>query len=85
MALAALMLTGTSAQAQAYTKSRYYNSRTGHLDYSRQRNMFENGDNYYGLRIGPSFSTVNSDLETVPSGSKIIKESIPIIADFRSR
>lgn len=70
IALAALMLTGSAAQAQAYRNSRYYNERTGHLDYSTRRggNMYASGENYYGLRIGPSFSTVNSDDETLDGG-----------------
>ena len=61
MTLAVLILTGAAANAQAYRNSRYYNQRTGHLDYSLRKNMYERGENYYGLRIGPSFSTVNSD------------------------
>lgn len=67
--LAALMLFGITAQAQAYRESRYYNPRTGHLDYSQKRNMYGNGENYYGLRIGPSFSTVNSDDSRLDGGS----------------
>ena len=63
MTIAALMLYIAPANAQAYKNSRYYNDRTGHLDYSQYHNdsFFGRGANYYGLRIGPSFSTVKSD------------------------
>lgn len=71
LALATLMLSVTAVQAQAYRNSRYYNERTGHLDYSQRRNdsFFGRGANYYGLRIGPSFSTVNSDDPVLDGGS----------------
>ena len=71
MAMAALMLSVTSVQAQAYKNSRYYNERTGHLDYSKYHNDSFLGENayYYGLRIGPSFSTVNSDDKTLDGGN----------------
>lgn len=70
VALAAMLLSAP-AQAQAYKNSRYYNQRTGHLDYSgyRSGNMFSKGENYYGLRIGPSFSTVSSDDKTLDGGN----------------
>lgn len=50
-------------QAQSYTHSRYYNERTGRLDYSYGHHDcgLSTGDVYYGFRIGPAFSTVNSD------------------------
>ena len=72
MAAAAFTLSATAAQAQAYRNSRYYNERTGHLDYSQHRrndSFFGRGGNYYGLRIGPSFSTVNSDDKTLDGGN----------------
>lgn len=70
MALAAMLLSAP-AQAQAYKNSRYYNQRTGHLDYSSYKsvNMFSKGENYFGLRIGPSFSTVSSDDKTLDGGN----------------
>lgn len=70
MALAAMLLSAP-AQAQAYKNSRYYNRRTGQLDYSsyRSANMFSKGENYFGLRIGPSFSTVSSDDKTLDGGN----------------
>lgn len=83
-ALAALLLSAPS-QAQAYRNSRYYNPRTGHLDYSRNNkggNMYEQGENYYGLRIGPSFSTVNSDDPTLDGGNSQTGLNIGAVAGF---
>ena len=70
VALSALTLS-LSVQAQAYRDSQYYNSRTGHLDYTRHHNdnVIGTGDMYYGLRLGPSFSTVNSDDKALDGGS----------------
>lgn len=70
--------------AQAYTQSRYYNERTGHLDYSNRGNdsFFGSGANYYGLRIGPSFSTVNSDDKTLDGGSSQTGLSLGAVAGF---
>ncbi|MCR4854339.1 MAG: PorT family protein [Prevotella sp.] len=52
-------------QAQNYQRSRYYNPHSGRLDYrhGRSTGTWRGGSNYYyyGLRIGPSFSTVSSD------------------------
>lgn len=61
-ALAAAML-ALPAQAQQYRNSKYYNQRTDRLDYSHGRygNHYATDGIYYGLRIGPAFSTVNSD------------------------
>lgn len=60
-----------TAGAQAYTQSRYYNESTGHLDYTHHHsdNIIGTGDLYYGLRLGPSFSTVNSDDKALDGGS----------------
>lgn len=71
MAFAALTLS-LSAQAQAYRNSRYYNERTGHLDYSHRRPSLGGvtaGNTYYGLRLGPSFSTVSSDDPSLDGGN----------------
>lgn len=70
MALAALLLP-MGVQAQAYRNSKYYNERTGHLDYNRPwtRQLYRPGDPYYGLRLGASFSTVNSDDKALDGGS----------------
>lgn len=45
MAIAALMLYIAPANAQAYKSSRYYNDRTGHLDYSQNHY-----DSFFGQR-----------------------------------
>ena len=49
------------AEAQDYTHSRYYNYDTGRLDYGRHDSGLGTGNMYYGFRIGPAFSFVNSD------------------------
>lgn len=69
MTLAAIVL-GLPAQAQQYRNSRYYNQRTDRLDYGRHSigNGITAGYTYYGLRIGPAFSTVNSDDATLDGG-----------------
>lgn len=71
LAALAIMTIGCTAQAQAYKNSRYYNQRTGHLDYSRRpgTGLYQSGENYYGLRIGSSFSTVSSDDKTLDGGN----------------
>lgn len=57
--------------AQAYTESRYFNPNTGHLEYTRHHaeGVPGTGDLYYGLRLGPSFSTVNSDDAALNGGN----------------
>lgn len=69
MTLAAIVL-GLPAQAQHYRNSKYYNQRTHSLDYSHNRygNRYAADGIYYGLRIGPAFSTVNSDDATLDGG-----------------
>lgn len=63
-ALAALAMAQPS-QAQSYTHSRYYNEHSGRLDYGYRDSGLGTGDMYYGFRIGPAFSTVNSDDPTL--------------------
>lgn len=58
--MAALFLSLPVA-AQSYTKSKYYNPNTGRLDYGLQ----VGNETYYGLRLGPAFSTVNSDISAL--------------------
>ena len=84
LAITALVLSVTSVQAQAYTNSRYYNERTGHLDYSQNHTDFFFGQTayYYGLRIGPSFSTVNSDDPTLDGGNSQIGLNIGGVVGF---
>lgn len=59
-----------TASAQNYRNSRYYNSATGHLDYTQSprttfgnygRFRYSSPYTYVGLRIGPAFSTISSD------------------------
>lgn len=84
MAIAALMLYIAPANAQAYKSSRYYNDRTGHLDYSQNHNdsFFGQRANYYGLRIGPSFSTVNSDDPNLDGGNSQTGLNIGAVVGF---
>jgi len=65
MAIAALC-TAMPISAQNYRNSRYYDNRTGRLDYSRgtlgsYHGSYMQRPYYVGLRVGPSFATVNSD------------------------
>lgn len=68
--LIATLMLPLGMSAQAYTQSKYYNPQTGHLDYNKNRpsRMYEAGKRYYGLRIGPSFSVVNSDDKALDGG-----------------
>ena len=61
----ALLLTLMPAAAQNYRDSRYYNSRTDRLDYRYNHNY---GSPYYGFRIGPAFTFVNSDDSRLDGG-----------------
>ena len=65
--LMALLLIAMPSSAQHYTQSRYYNKQTGHLDYGRHYNDYP--DSYFGFRIGPSFSYVNSDDSRLDGGN----------------
>lgn len=68
MALAAVML--LPAAAQSYRSSRYYDERTDRLEYGygRHDSGLGTGNMYYGFRIGPSFSFVNSDDSRLDGG-----------------
>lgn len=59
----ALLLALMPAAAQNYRDSRYYNSRTDRLDY-----RYNYGSPYYGFRIGPAFTFVNSDDSRLDGG-----------------
>ncbi len=76
----AAALVASSASAQNYQKSRYYNPRTGQLEYRNPREApsgrpyFERREApsvkpYFGLRIGPSFSFVSSDDTNLNGGN----------------
>lgn len=58
-----------SATAQNYRESRYYNRNTNRLEYRNNTGTIDAGDIYYGLRLGPTFSTVNSDDKNLDGGS----------------
>lgn len=65
LAAVALLL---PAAAQCYHYSKYYNPETGRLDYGRHDSGLGTGNMYYGFRIGPAFSFVNSDDPTLDGG-----------------
>lgn len=62
----AMLFAVMPSSAQNYKDSRYYNHKTGHLDYSHRRGY---NDTYFGFRIGPSFSYVNSDDARLDGGN----------------
>lgn len=71
--LVALLIATLPTSAQNYKDSRYYNQRTGHLDYGKRNGWngdrgFSRNDNYFGFRIGPAFSYVNSDDSRLDGG-----------------
>ena len=65
------LLLSVTAQAQSYQQSKYYNPQTHKLDYgyNGRNSGLGTGDMYYGLRLGPSFSTVNSDDKALDGGN----------------
>mgnify|MGYP004512459381 CR=1 FL=1 len=80
MTVATLVMSATTSHAQIFENSRYYNQRTGQLDYSQRYGNYSkqhNGlfwrmsDNYYGLRLGPSYSTIKSDDRALNAGNSI--------------
>lgn len=69
--------------AQNYQGSRFYNHRTGRLDYSNRNSRFvPRNDAYVGLRIGPSFTTVNSDDPYLDGGSLKTGLDLGFVAGF---
>lgn len=84
--LIATLMLPLGMSAQAYTQSKYYNPQTGHLDYNENRpsRMYEAGKRYYGLRIGPSFSVVNSDDKALDGGKWQTGLNIGAVVDNRS-
>lgn len=83
MALA-LVIACAGAGAQNYKNSRYYNNQTGRLDYSHYNTSIETGlgASYYGLRIGPTFSTVSSDDENLDGGDSQTGLNIGVVAGW---
>lgn len=67
IALAAFVL--MPSFAQNYKRSKYYNRNKRHLDYNNRRHgSYDNRDVYYGFRVGPAFTTVNSDNPLLDGG-----------------
>jgi hypothetical protein len=62
-----LVLAALPMSAQNYRNSRYYNQRTGHLDYGYHHK--DAGTSYWGFRIGPAFSHVSSDDSNLDGGN----------------
>ena len=65
--LMGMLLAAMPLSAQNYRNSRYYNPRTDHLDYGYHQK--DAGTPYYGFRIGPAFSYVNSDDKRLDGGN----------------
>lgn len=80
--MTALLLALMPASAQHYRDSRYYNKHTGRLDYGYNHHGY--GVPYYGLRIGPSFSYVNSDDERLDGGNWQTDSTLALWLAFRS-
>ncbi len=69
--------------AQNYTHSRYYNRNTGRLDYSYgTRGSYMNRDTYFGFRVGPAFTTVNSDNPFLDGGKMKTGLNVGVAAGF---
>lgn len=74
--LVTLLITTMPSTAQNYKNSRYYNPTTGHLEYNQRNgnnwrgdNVFNRNEPYFGFRIGPTFSYVNSDDSRLDGGN----------------
>ena len=63
-----MVLTALPMSAQSYKYSRYYNERTGRLDYGYHKKT-AGATPYYGFRIGPAFSHVSSDDSRLNGGN----------------
>ena len=69
--------------AQNYTRSRYYNRNTGQLDYGYgTRGSYMNRDTYFGFRVGPAFTTVNSDKPSLDGGKMKTGLNVGVAAGF---
>ena len=68
--LIAAVIASVSASAQEYRNSCFYNRNTDRLEYRYGSHDlgFGAGEAYFGVRIGPSFSTVNSDDKRLDGG-----------------
>lgn len=75
----AMLMAVIPSTAQNYKHSKYYNQKTGHLDYG-----FNNKgvDTYYGIRIGPGFSYVTSDDSRLDGGDWQTGLNVGVVAGF---
>lgn len=67
-----MLMSALSVHSQNYSDKRYYNPRTGRFEYATKQNswnLFDTSNKYYGLRLGLSFGTVNSDDKALNGGS----------------
>lgn len=75
----AMLMAVIPSTAQNYKHSKYYNQKTGHLDYG-----FNNKgvDTYYGIRIGPGFSYVTSDNSRLDGSDWQTGLNVGVVAGF---
>ena len=68
--------------AQHFRNSQYYNRETDRLDYSQRNSRYNllGGDYYVGLRLGATFSTVQSDDPMLDSGQSRTGLNLGIVA-----
>ena len=84
------LMTVMPTSAQNYRNSRYYNQNTGRLDYSKRNagSSWNHHGNYIskpyfvGFRIGPSFTTINSDDEFLDGSSSKTGLNVGFAAGF---
>ena len=83
MTLALVAIATLTATAQTYRGSSYYNRDTDRLDYSKRENPMGTGSMYYGFRIGPTFSTVNSDDANLDGGDSQTGLTLGAVVGFQ--
>lgn len=67
-ALAAIMMS-LPACAQSYTTSKYYNPKTGKIEYKGSNGFsLADNDHYIGVRLGPAFTHVGTKAEELKGG-----------------
>ena len=75
----AMLMAVIPSTAQNYKYSKYYNQKTGHLDYGFNNKGI---DTYYGIRIGPGFSYVTSDDSRLDGGDWQTGLNVGVVAGF---
>ena len=75
----AMLMAVIPSTAQNYKHSKYYNQKTGHLDYGFNNRGI---DTYYGIRIGPGFSYVTSDDSRLDGGDWQTGLNVGVVAGF---